>query len=152
MQSVLAINKLEDLTMELTELSKLLKAQNESGKGFQIHINSGCVEENSKSISSVELGDLYFTDCKMVGNTKLLSFGNDRRKPIDYKKDGTPLYPMEINSRIYVDISKIESVENVKDYEDWFEMPSSRVVNLYMYPENNEVNGRRNVISVGFIR
>ena len=144
MQSVLTINNLEDLTMELTELSKLLKAQNESGKGFQIHINSGCLEENSQSV--------YFTDCKMVGNTKLLSFGNDRRKPIDYKKDGTPLYPMEINSRIYVDISKIESVENVKDYEDWFEMPSSRVVNLYMYPENNEVNGRRNVISVGFIR
>ena len=40
MQSVLTINNLEDLTMELTELSKLLKAQNESGKGFQIHINS----------------------------------------------------------------------------------------------------------------
>ena len=34
MQSVLKINKLEDLTMELTELSKLLKAQNESGKGL----------------------------------------------------------------------------------------------------------------------
>lgn len=38
--------------MELTELSKLLKAQNESGKGFQIHINSGYLMKNLRKIWS----------------------------------------------------------------------------------------------------
>lgn len=137
--------------MEITKLSKLLKEQNESGKGFQIHLNSGNLDEQSQYNADVEFGDLYFTECKMIGNTKLLSFGNEKRKPTDFKKDGTPLYPIEINSHIYIDISKIEAVENVENFGDWFEMPSSRVVNIYMYPENNAVDGHRNVVTIGFI-
>ncbi len=137
--------------MKLTKLSKLLKEHNESGKGFQIHLNSGNLEEKSQYNTDVEFGDLYFTECKMIGNTKLLSFGNEKRKPTDHKQDGTPLYPIEINSRIYIDISKIEAVENVENFEDWFELPSSKVINLYMFPENNAVDGHRNVVTIGFI-
>ena len=60
--------------MELTELSKLLKEQNESGKGFQIHLNSRNLDEKSQHNVDVEFGDLYFTNCKMLRNATLLSF------------------------------------------------------------------------------
>ena len=138
--------------MEFTELSKLLKEQSESGKGFQIHLNSGNLDEKSQHNVDVEFGDLYFTNCRMLGNTTLLSFGNDKKKSIGFDKEtNQQLYPMEINSNLFIDITKIESVENVKDYMDWFELPSSRIINLYMFPENNNVDGHRNVVTIGFI-
>ena len=60
--------------MELTELSKFLKEQNESGKGFQIHLNSGNLDKRSQHNTDVEFGDLYFTNCKLLKNTTFLSF------------------------------------------------------------------------------
>lgn len=138
--------------MELTELSKLLATHNESGKGFQIHLNSGNLDEKSQHNTDVELGDLYFTNCNMLKNTTLLSFGNNERKPVGFNEEiNQPLYPMEINSSMFIDIAKIEAVEAVENFEDWFMFPSSRVINLYMYPENNNVDGHRNVVTIGFI-
>ncbi|RHR89460.1 hypothetical protein DWW33_04190 [Roseburia sp. AF15-21] len=135
--------------MELTELSKFLKEQNESGKGFQIHLNSGNLDKRSQHNTDVEFGDLYFTNCKLLKNTTFLSFSNDKKEPIKFYKE-TPLYPIEINSNLFIDITKIELVENVEDFKDWFMFPSSRVINLYMFPENNNVDGHRNIITVGF--
>lgn len=138
--------------MELTELSKLLKEQNETGKGFQIHLNSGNLEEKSRCNTDVEFGDLYFTNCNMLRNTTILSFGNNERKPVGFNKEiNQPLYPTEINSNMFIDIAKIEAVENVEDFNDWFMIPSSRVINLYMFPENKNVDGHRNVVTIGFI-
>lgn len=138
--------------MELTELSKLLKKQNESSKGFQIHLNSGNLDEKSQCNTDVEFGDLYFTNCNMLRNTTILSFCNDKKKSIGFNKEiNQPLYPMEINSNMFIDITKIESVENVEDFNDWFMIPSSRVINLYMFPENKNVDGHRNVVTIGFI-
>ena len=139
--------------MEITELSKLLKEQNESGKGFQIHLNSGNIDEKGQHNADVEFGDLYFTNCKMLRNATLLSFANDNKKPVGFNEEiNQPLYPMEINSNMFIDIAKIESVENVKDFNDWFMFPASRVINLYMFPENNNVDGHRNVVTIGFIK
>jgi hypothetical protein len=138
--------------MELTELSNLLKEQNESGKGFQIHLNSGNLDEKSQHNTDVEFGDLYFTNCRMLGNTTLLSFGNNEKKPVGFNEEiNQPLYPMEINSSIFIDIAKIEAVEAVENFEDWFIFTSSRVINLYMLPQNNNVDGHRNVVTIGFI-
>lgn len=138
--------------MELTELSKLLKEQNETGKGFQIHLNSGNLEEKSQCNTDVEFGDLYFTNCNMLRNTTILSFGNNERKPVGFNKEiNQPLYPTEINSNMFIDIAKIEAAENVEDFNDWFMIPSSRVINLYMFPENKNVDGHRNVVTIGFI-
>ena len=61
------------------------------------------------------------------------------------------MYPMEINSQIFLDIEKIECVEEVKDFEDWFQFPSERVINIYMFPQNEYDTGCRNVITVGFM-
>lgn len=138
--------------MELTELSKLLKEQNESSKGFQIHLNSGNLDEKSQCNTDVEFGDLYFTNCNMLRNTTILSFCNDKKKSIGFNKEtNQPLYPTEINSNMFIDIAKIEIVENVEDFNDWFMIPSSRVINLYMFPENKNVDGHRNVVTIGFI-
>ena len=138
--------------MKLTELSKLLARHNESGKGFQIHLNSGNLDEKSQHNTDVELGDLYFTNCNMLKNTTLLSFGNNERKPVGFNEEiNQPLYPMEINSSMFIDIAKIEAVEAVENFADWFMFPSSRVINLYMFPENNNVDGHRNVVTIGFI-
>lgn len=138
--------------MELTELSNLLKEQNESGKGFQIHLNSGNLDEKSQHNTDVEFGDLYFTNCRMLGNTTLLSFGNNEKKPVGFNEGiNQPLYPMEINSSMFIDIARIEAVEAVENFEDWFIFTSSRVINLYMLPQNNNVDGHRNVVTIGFI-
>lgn len=138
--------------MELAELSKLLKEQNESGKGFQIHLNSGNLDEKSQHNTDVEFGDLYFTNCRMLGNTTLLSFGNNEKKPVGFNEEiNQPLYPMEINSSMFIDIARIEAVETVENFEDWFMFTSSRVINLYMLPQNNNVDGHRNVVTIGFI-
>lgn len=138
--------------MELAELSKLLKEQNESGKGFQIHLNSGNLDEKSQHNTDVEFGDLYFTNCRMLGNTTLLSFGNNEKKSVGFNEEiNQPLYPMEINSSMFIDIARIEAVEAVENFEDWFMFTSSRVINLYMLPQNNNVDGHRNVVTIGFI-
>ena len=73
------------------------------------------------------------------------------KKPTGQAKDGTNLYPVEINSNMFIDINKIETVENVEDFADWFYLPSSKVVNVYMYPENDSISGNRNVVTIGFM-
>lgn len=137
--------------MEISELLKALIEQNNSGKGYQIELNSGNLDEKSNKITGVEFGELYFRECSTLRNTTLLCFGNMNRQPIGKKEDGTNLYPMEINSQIFIDISKIEAIEEVKDFEDWFSFPSERVFNIYMLPENDSMIGNRNVITVGFM-
>lgn len=137
--------------MKLSELLSALIEHNKTNKGYQIHLNSGNLEENSYKQTSIEFGDLYFTSCNTLQNTAVLTFGNQNRTPVSHKEDGTPLFPSEINSRLYIDLTKIESIEAVKNYEDWFEFPSSRLINLYMLPENDDMTGYRNVISIGFM-
>lgn len=53
---------------------------------------------------------------------------------------------------MYIDVTKIESVEDVGDGLDWFLIPTSRVINLYMYPNNDNVDGHRNIVTIGFIK
>ena len=39
----------------------------------------------------------------------------------------------------------------LKDGMDWFLIPTKQVIHLYMYSENNRVDGNRNVITIGFM-
>lgn len=138
--------------MNFIELARLLREQNDSGNGFQIHLNSSDIDEKSKRNTDVEISDLYFTNCGMLENVPLLSFNNDNREPVSHAADGAPLYPLEINCNVFIDVTKIESVEDVGDGLDWFLIPTSRVINLYMYPNNDNVDGHRNVVTIGFIK
>lgn len=136
--------------MELTDLLGALVEHNKSGKGYQIQLNSGNLDNEANRSTSVEFGDIYFTECSIL-NKSILCFGNSNRKPIDQKEDGTNLYPMEINSNMFIDLCKVESVEAVKDFADWFEYPSERVINIYMYPQNDNKVDCKNVVTVGFM-
>lgn len=137
--------------MELTELLGALVTHNKSNKGYQVQLNSGNLDNKSNKHTDVEFGDLYFTDCNTLRNATMLCFGNMNRKPIGQNEKGTVLFPSEINSHMFIDISKIGAIEDVKDFEDWFEFPSSRVINIYMLPEDSQMNGRRNIVTVGFM-
>lgn len=137
--------------MELTELLKALVEHNKTGKGYQIHLNSGNLDSNSSKHTDVEFGDLYFTECSTLKEATLLCFGNVNRKPVNRLEDGTDIYPLETNSNMFIDLSKIEKIEDVEDFQDWFVFPSERVVNIYMLPENKSLTGNRNVVTVGFM-
>lgn len=137
--------------MDKSELLKALLEHNKTGNGYQIQLNSGNLDKNSNKHEDVELGDLYFTECSTLGNKMLLCFGNSNKKPIGQSEDGTNLYPAEINTNMFVDIDKIEAIEDVKDFEDWFQFSSERVINIYMYPENDSMTGNRNVVTIGFM-
>lgn len=137
--------------MELKELLKALIEQNKTGNGYQIHLNSGELDDKSAKNTSVEIDDLYFTECSTLKDTTILCFGNMGKKPTDKAEDGTNLYPVEINSSMFIDINKIEVIEDVKDFKDWFYLPSSRVINVYMLPEDDNLNGNRNVVTIGLI-
>lgn len=137
--------------MEISELLKELAEHNKIGKGYQIQLNSGNLDEKCTRNIGIEMGDLYFTECSTLEDSMILSFGNMSKKPTGQAKDGTNLYPVEINSNMFIDINKIETVENVEDFADWFYLPSSKVVNVYMYPENDSISGNRNVVTIGFM-
>lgn len=137
--------------MEFSELINLLKQQNESGKGFLIHLNTDDLEEKSCRNAGIKFADLYFTNFTMLRNGTILVFENTNRKPVQYRKDGTPLYTIDSNSSMYIDVAQIEVIEKVQDDFDWFLMPTKQVVHLYMLPENNSLSGNRNVVTIGFM-
>lgn len=137
--------------MELLELMAELSEHNKTERGYQVHLNSGNLDENSHKNTSIEFCDLYFTQCRTLRNSTLLCFDNSNRKPIGEKEDGTKLYSQETNSSLMIDIKKIEAIEKVENTEDWFEFPSEKIINIYMLPEDEKMNGNRNVISIGFI-
>lgn len=138
--------------MELTEFLQALLEHNKAGKGYQIQLNSGNLDDRSTKNTDIEIGDLYFTECSILQDTEILCFGNVRRKPIGQAEDGTNLYPQEINSQIFINVDKIEAIEDIKDFQDWFEFSSDKVINVYMYPDNDSISGNRNVVTIGFMR
>ena len=122
--------------MELTELLKALVEHNKTEKGYQIHLNSGNLDNNSGKHTDVEFGDLYFSECRALKESPFLCFGNVNRKPVSQLEDGTDI---------------LEKIEDVEDFQDWFAFPSERVVNIYMFPEDSSLTGNRNIVTVGFI-
>lgn len=139
------------MRIELTELLKALIEHNKTGNGYQIHLNGDSLDEKSAKNTGVEILDLYFAECNTLKDTTLLCFGNMSKKPIGQAEDGTDLFPVETNSNMFIDISKIEAIEDVDDFQDWFYLPSSKVINIYMYPENDSMSGNRNVVTIGFM-
>lgn len=135
----------------LKNFLQALAEHKKTEKGYQIQLNSGNLDEFSGKNTDVEIGDLYFTECNILKDTKILSFGNMGRKPTRQLEDGTNLYPSEINSQMFIDVDNIETVEQLADFEDWFCFPSEKVFNLYMLPKNDNSHGNRNVITVGFM-
>lgn len=139
------------MRVEVSEFLKALSEHNRTESGYQIHLNSGDLDDNSARNIGVEIGELYFTECSTLKDTMILCFGNMNKKPISKSEDGKDLYPIEINTNMFIDINQIEVVEEMDDCADWFSIPSSKVFNVYMLPEDGNLTGNRNVISIGFI-
>lgn len=139
------------MRVEVSEFLKALSEYNRTESGYQIHLNSGELDDNSARNIGVEIGDLYFTECSTLKDTMILCFGNMNKKPISKSEEGKDLYPIEINTNMFIDINQIEVVEQIDDCVDWFSIPSSKVFNVYMLPEDDNLTGNRNVITVGFI-
>lgn len=137
--------------MELLELMSELNEHNKTERGYQIHLNTGNLDDGNRKNTCIEFCDLYFTQCRTLRNSTLLCFDNSTRKPIGEKEDGTKLFPMEVNSSLMIDVKRIEAIEKVDNPDDWFELPSEKIINIYMLPEDENMNGNRNVISIGFI-
>lgn len=139
------------MRVEASEFLKALSEHNKTEGGYQIHLNSGDLDDNSARNIGVEIGELYFTECSTLEDTMILCFGNMNKKPISKSEEGKDLYPIEINTNMFIDINQIEVVEQIDDCADWFSIPSSKVFNVYMLPEDDNLTGNRNVITIGLI-
>lgn len=137
--------------MELLELMAELNEHNKTDRGYQIHLNTGNLDDSSHKSTGIEFCDLYFSECRTLRNSALLCFDNSNRKPVGEGEDGTKLYPLESNSSLMIDVKKIEAIEKVDNPDDWFELPSEKIFNIYMIPENKSMDGCRNVVTVGFM-
>ena len=85
--------------MELKDLLVELSKHNKTQKGFQIHLNTGNLDEGtSNKHMDIEFSDLYFSNCELLKTTTLLCFSNTGRKPTGQSEDGNPIYPCEVNS------------------------------------------------------
>ena len=128
--------------MTIKTLLDLLVMHNTTNKGYLIHLNSDSVETTTGKNTDVEFSDICFSNCQMI-NEKLLAFNNINEDPISHLEDGTPIYHMSTNSNMYINLNKINSIEDVEDKKDCFSMPTGKVVNLYM--------SYGNIITIGFM-
>lgn len=117
------------MRVEVSEFLKALSEHNKTEGGYQIHLNSGDLDDNSVRNIGVEIGELYFTECSTLKDTMILCFGNMNKKPISKSEEGKDLYPIEINTNMFIDINQIEVVEQIDDCADWFSIPSTKVFN-----------------------
>lgn len=139
------------MEIKIADLLKALSEHNKTGNGYQIHLNSDNLDDKSTSNIGIEISDLYFTECSTLKDTMILCFGNMNKKPVGKSEGGTDLYPAEINSNMFIDINQIELVEEIEDFTDWFSFPSDKAFNVYMLPEDDNLNGKRNVVTIGFV-
>ena len=139
------------MRVQVSEFLKALSEHNKTEGGYQIHLNSGDLDDNSARNIGVKIGELYFTECSTLKDIMIVCFGNMNKKPISKSEEGKDLYPIEINTNMFIDINQIEVVEQIDDCADWFSIPSTKVFNVYMLPEDDNLTGNRNVITVGFI-
>lgn len=96
------------MTVEVSEFLKALSEHNKTTNGYQLHLNSADLDNKSARNIGVEIGNLYFTECSTLKDTMILCFGNMNKKPISKSEEGTDLYPIEINTNMFIDINQIE--------------------------------------------
>ena len=118
------------MAIEVSEFLKALSDHNKTANGYQIHLNSADLDDRSARNIGVEIGDMYFTECSTLKDTMILCFGNMNKKPVSKSEEGKDLYPIEINTNMFIDINQIETIEQIGDFADWFSIPSAKVFNI----------------------
>ena len=106
------------MTIEVSEFLKALSEHNKTTNGYQIHLNSADLDDRSARNIGVEIGDLYFTECSTLKDTMILCFGNMNKKPVGKSEEGKDLYPIEIDTNMFIDINQIEVIEHTHTHRD----------------------------------
>lgn len=130
--------------MTVKEFVEVLVHSVKNENTYEIHFNSGNLEENKSKTTGVEFSDMYFGSCSKLENSSYLVFGNGDMKPIGKTDKGIDIVPMATNSVLYIDVTKIENIEEVENVDDWFEIPAFRIINLVM--------ANSDVVSIGFMK
>ena len=133
--------------MILTELLSELMKQKENKGGFLIHLNSDDLDSKTQYNTEIQFSDLCFSNFTILRSGTLLAFENSNRQPISHADDGIPLYSIDTDGSMYIDLTKVEDIEKVEDGQ----LSTHLVVNLYMFPANNSIDGHRNVVTIGFM-
>ncbi len=128
----------QNKTVDVEEFFKVLEDAKKKSAEYFLHLNAG-------GLDNVDLSDAYFTDWRTLG--ALLTFCNSNRKPIDFKKDGTPIYSFDSDMSFFIKKGEISYIEETTETEadDWFTLPVHRMFHIHM----KEVGGRGNVVTVG---
>lgn len=137
----------KDRRIDVEEFLEVLEDTFKKNGEFFLHLNSGNLED--KQNEGIELSNAHFTEYKLLASGELLAFSNANREPISYKKDGTPLYSIDGNTSLYIQMEKIAYIEEAKDTEDWFSIPIKKMLQIHM---NIEVEDEKeNIVTVGIL-
>lgn len=132
----------QNKTVGVEEFFKVLEDAKKKSAEYFLHLNSGNLEGKAGANNSVELADAYFTKYEVLSGM-LLAFSNSNRPPINHKEDGTPLYPVDSNTGLFIKMDKVVHIEEVANTEDWFVFPVKRMFHIYM--------NTGNVVTVGIL-
>jgi|GEM_PF-2526964 hypothetical protein len=145
--------KVEHKNQELDSKQTFYDAVFSHKGGFQVNVNSFDIPEIEKIGGlGMEFHDLYFRDVMPLASDKLISFGNCSIESTKISEDVVPFLPIECNSGLYINKSKIDYVEKLDkdEYADMFELGiSTAIYNIYMLADTS--GEKRNVVTVGFI-
>lgn len=122
--------KFFNLDKRVEEFIDLLDEHNRTRKGYRIKTDNLEV--------MARYGVLYYEDGKSY------IFWGEMGKKQDEK------IPVHISTPMY-DTSKIEAIQEVKNNDDCFSCPLSKIFNIYLFSENDNNDGHRNIVTVGFM-
>lgn len=120
----------EEKHLTVSQFEKMLQEQT---NGFLIHMNNGEAEDIFMH-RNIELVDLAFDEVQMVKNNQLLAFSTN-----------------DSNASMFIDKKEIHDIEKVEDVDDLFSVSVKKAFNLYLSPEADHVDSKRNMVTVGFM-
>lgn len=120
----------EEKHLTVSQFEKMLQEQT---NGFLIHMNNGEAEDIFMH-RNIELVDLAFDEAQMVKNNQLLAFSTN-----------------DSNASMFIDKKEIHDIEKVEDVDDLFSVSVKKAFNLYLSPEADHVDSKRNMVTVGFM-
>lgn len=110
--------------VKITQLTNLILKQT---KGFLLNLNPE--PEDGRYKSGIEIHDLYFNSCKLVGLNQLFCFNNANEEPaiIDGKKE----YSLHHEMSFYLDVKQIKSIQEL-DKEEWSDVFFLNCQSIYL--------------------
>lgn len=122
--------EIEDKHLTTSQFERVLQEQK---NGFLIHMNNEEAEDKFMH-RNIELVDLSFDEVQTVKNNQLLAFTTN-----------------DSNASMFIDKKEIHDIEKAEDVDDLFSVSVKKAFNLYLSPEADHVDSKRNMVTVGFM-